>query len=123
MGVLKFKYNIKALIDSSQLDPSMIRLFGRFHDSKLGISTHVLLETIKFSTYQTLESSELFILDKLNDDFDEFEARVVGMARHLERNSRDPTLEINWPLTFLTRVKEVYRIRGKSFDLKDFKSI
>ena len=123
MGVLRFKYNIKALIDSYQLDPSMIRLFGRFHDSRLGISTKVLLETIKFSTHQTLASSELFIMDRLNDDLDEFEGRVVAMARHLERNSRDPTLEINWPFVFLMRAKEVYRNRNKALDLNALKSI
>ena len=100
----------------------MIRLFGRFHDSKIGISTRVLLETVKFSTFQTLENSELFILDKINDSFEEFEKRVIGMASHLERNSKDPTQEVNWPYVFLMRVKEIYRANGKTFDLKDFKS-
>ena len=123
MGVLRFKYNIKALIDSYQLDPSMIRLFGRFHDSRLGISTRVLLQTINFSTHQTLSTSELFIMDKRTDDLEEFEGRVLAMSRHLERNSKDPSIEINLPYVFMTRAKAVYQSRNRVLDLNVFKSI
>ena len=120
MGILKFHADIHTLIDQFQADSSMIRLFGRFHDSSFGIKTKVLLSTVQFSTHQTFSTCELFFGDKVVDDFNEFTERLKAMSSHLQRNNKDSTIEANWPYVFLERAKLVYQQHNRVLDLSSF---
>ena len=117
MGVLRFKYDVKAAVNQFNNNPKMLRLFGRFYDTSYGIRSKILLSTLQFSTFQTLDTSELFISDKIVDNFKEFKSRVKAMAIHLERNGLDASNRVNWPSIFLERAELLHTTNNQPLDI------